>query len=469
MLSQIDAAVLEEIDDRGLNKTTLERWCPHEPTPQQREFLDLGCLEALFGGAAGGGKSDALLMGALAHVDDPTYAALLLRRTYADLALPGAIMDRAHAWLGGTPAHWNGTEKTWTFPSGARLTFGYLDTDKDKYRYQSSEFQYLAFDELTQFPETAYRYLLSRLRRGAQSSIPLAVRCASNPGGIGHKWVHERFVDSRSAGNRVFTPAKLEDNPHIDATEYRKSLAQLDETTRKQLEDGLWIQDNQGLVYKFSAAKDLVDGIPSGSWHHVLGVDFGASQVDATSAFATWAFNPEHKVAYLVECTKQAGLIVSTFAEHIAALNKVYRYDRMVADQGALGKGYIEELRRRHNLPIQEAQKQNKLGYIKLFNGDLQAGNIKVVEGDASDWTDEAQNLLWNDDGTKASDNYANHATDAALYGWREARQWLYREQDAPPKIGSAAFYDKQAKDYEKKLIARIEKKRHGDFPGDIF
>ena len=121
----------------------------------------LGCLEALYGGAAGGGKSDALLMAALQYVDVPGYAALLLRRTYADLALPGALMDRAAEWLSGTDAKWNGQEKSWSFPSGATTTFGYMATDADKYRYQSAEFQFIGWDELTQFPSDPYLYMLS--------------------------------------------------------------------------------------------------------------------------------------------------------------------------------------------------------------------------------------------------------------------------------------------------------------------
>jgi predicted phage terminase large subunit-like protein len=213
-------------------------------------FLTLPVREALFGGAAGGGKSDALLMAALQYVDVPGYAALILRRTYADLSLPGAIMDRAHTWLQGTAAKWSEIEKTWTFPSGATLTFGYLQHTNDRYRYQGAEFQFVAFDELTQFPEADYRYLFSRLRRLATADVPLRMRAASNPGGVGHDWVFERFfVTGRSEG-RWFVPAKLGDNPHLDAAEYEQSLAELDPITRQQLLDGLWVVDRSRRPYR---------------------------------------------------------------------------------------------------------------------------------------------------------------------------------------------------------------------------
>ena len=127
-----------------IDKLTLawSRFIPVQPTAKQLAFLFLPTLEALFGGAAGPGKSVGLLMSGLQYVDNPHYAALLLRKSYADLSLPGALMDKAAQWLGGTAAVWQAEKKTWAFPSGATLTFGYLDNTQDKYRYQSSEFQF---------------------------------------------------------------------------------------------------------------------------------------------------------------------------------------------------------------------------------------------------------------------------------------------------------------------------------------
>lgn len=216
--------------------------------------------EILYGGAAGGGKSDALLIGALQYVDTSGYHALILRRTYADLALPEAIMNRAQEWLAGSDAHWNGMEKTWTFPSGATLTFGYLQHENDKYRYQSSAFQYIGFDELTQFSQTQYTYMFSRLRRAENSIVPLRMRGASNPGGVGHEWVKARFL-SGNTPNRIFIPAKLDDNPYLDQTEYLQSLAELDIVTRQRLKDGNWEVSESGGIFK-RGWFPIVDYIP---------------------------------------------------------------------------------------------------------------------------------------------------------------------------------------------------------------
>lgn len=240
----------------------LTKYIPHKPTPKQSAFLLLRGREALYGGAAGGGKSDALLMGALQWVDVPGYSAILLRRTYADLSLPKALMDRSREWLSGTDAQWNDQKKMWTFPSGAQLVFGYLEHDQDVYRYQSAEFQYIGFDELTQFTERQYRYLFSRLRRLIDSPVPLRVRAATNPGGVGHGWVKQRFLIEGRSKSRVFIPARLTDNPYLDQAEYIHSLNNLDEVTRLQLLRGDWDIAEGGAVFDRSWFAEIVPNAP---------------------------------------------------------------------------------------------------------------------------------------------------------------------------------------------------------------
>jgi predicted phage terminase large subunit-like protein len=238
------------------------RYITHTPTAKQLAFLMLSCEEAFYGGSAGGGKSDALLMAALQYVDIPGYAALLLRRTYADLILPEALMDRARQWLSGTDAQWRDSEKTWRFPSGATLSFGYLDNENDVYRYQSSAFQFIGFDELTQFTESQYRYLFSRLRRLQGVDVPVRMRSASNPGGRGHEWVKQRFITEGIYHSRVFIPAALADNPFLDRESYVHSLDQLGVVLRAQLLNGDWTARNSGSMFRREWFK-VVDAAPA--------------------------------------------------------------------------------------------------------------------------------------------------------------------------------------------------------------
>lgn len=225
------------------------KYIPVKPTGKQLAFLLLPVKEALFGGAAGGGKSFCLLMGALQYVSDSSYASLILRRTYGDLSKPGALIDISKHWLGGTDAAWSEQTKTWRFPSGATLTFGYLDTANDKWQYQGGSYQFIGFDELTQFREGDYRYLFGWLRRKEGMVIPLRMRSASNPGGIGHTWVKQRFIDEANE-DRMFLPARLDDNPYLDAETYRQSLAELDPITRAQILHGDWSARQAGNKFK---------------------------------------------------------------------------------------------------------------------------------------------------------------------------------------------------------------------------
>jgi phage terminase large subunit-like protein len=217
---------------------------PHNPSARQRQFLDLNCLEAFYGGAAGGGKSEALLMAALQHVDKPGYAALILRKDTQRLALAGGLIPRSHEWLH-DQADWNAGRRQWTFPSGATLSFGYLAHPLDKYRYGSSEFQFIGFDELTEFAEEDYLFLFSRLRKAGSLDVPLRMRSASNPGGIGHGWVKQRFVGQKS--ERAFIPARIADNPGLSEREYRRSLAHLPPVLRERLMNGDWSVMEEGV------------------------------------------------------------------------------------------------------------------------------------------------------------------------------------------------------------------------------
>lgn len=238
-----------------------EQYVPWKPSPHQAAFLLVPHKEAFYGGAAGGGKSIALLMAALMFVHDPKYKALILRRTFSDLSAPGALIDIAHEWLGPTDARWNEAKHQWTFPSGAVLKFGHMAAEADKTQYQGAAYQFVGYDELTHFTEPMYTYLFSRMRKQKDNKIPIRMRAAGNPGGIGHEWVKRRFIDpadpetmseheiERKKG-RIFIPSGLQDNPFLDKEDYIDSLMELDPVTRSQLMNGDWEIRGDGNMFK---------------------------------------------------------------------------------------------------------------------------------------------------------------------------------------------------------------------------
>jgi predicted phage terminase large subunit-like protein len=171
-------------------------------------------------------------------------------------------MDRSHQWWHETDAVWSRPEKRWTFPSGARVSFGFLANDQDLERYRSAEFQFVGIDEQTQFTRHQALYLHSRTRRLLGSGVPIRLRGASNPGGIGHEWCKERYIDTDNPRERPFFPAKLTDNPFLDQYEYEKSLENLDPVTRAQLLAGDWNARYEGGLFRrewYTAIDSLPD------------------------------------------------------------------------------------------------------------------------------------------------------------------------------------------------------------------
>ena len=247
------------------------RNCPLRPTARQEAFLLLREKEVFYGGAAGGGKSVALLMAALQYNDVPGYHALLLRPSLSELQLAGGLIELAHDWLGTTKAHWSGDTKTWRFPGraktgtgGSSIQFGYLADAGDVRRYAGSSYSLIGFDELTRFDEHHYRLMHRALRQSINDTplgaardgttlakVPVRLRATSNPGGPGHQWVKNRFVDptTRHAG-AVYLPSRLADNPHLDHSTYIDTLGQLPTAERHRLLYGDWDIPDDGELFQ---------------------------------------------------------------------------------------------------------------------------------------------------------------------------------------------------------------------------
>ena len=273
----------------------------------QTDFLASPEEDVLYGGAAGGGKSYALLADLLRYADNGNHRALLLRRTLGELtelidkskqfypkAFPGAVFKEA--------------KSMWQFPSGATALFSYLDKDTDVTRYQGQAFSWIGIDEITHYPTPyVWEYLRSRLRTTDESIIPY-MRCTANPGSVGGWWIKkmyidpsppntafpavdietktelkypENFPDKERAGKalfyRKFIPARLTDNPFLTrGGEYQAMLMSLPEVERKRLLEGDWDVAEGAAFTEFDRTIHVIDPItlPRG-WNRIRAADYG--------------------------------------------------------------------------------------------------------------------------------------------------------------------------------------------------
>lgn len=308
-------------------------------TPQKKQALFMSRFEdeALYGGAAGGGKSDCAIAEALRQVHIPHYRGLILRKTYPQLS---ELIDRSRdIYKPAFPnAKYNDQKHAWTFPSGAKIYFGAMQHTKDRTNYQGKRYDYIDFDELTHFTWDEYSYLFSRNRPSGRGTR-CYIRAQANPGGIGHGWVKERFITAapplttiwtkisyREPGgkevekwrSRIFVPASVFDNERLleNDPEYITRLAALPERERKALLYGDWDSFSGQVFTEWVNNPDNYERrtgthvikpfrIPD-SWRIIRAFDFGYSKPFSVGWYAVDHDGRMYRVRELYGCTGTA-------------------------------------------------------------------------------------------------------------------------------------------------------------------
>jgi phage terminase large subunit len=307
-------------------------------------------FEALFGGAAGGGKSEALLMLPIVRgfYKEPKFKGLLLRRTFPELE--SEIIVRSREWYKLAGAKYNEERKRWTFPSGAIMQFGHIEYEEDVRKYDTAEYNYIAFDELTSFTEFQYTYLSKTRCRSSSSRLPAIVRSATNPGNISHQFVRDYFVDPAPYGTiivdkttklkRIFIQSFAEDNPYLMVNDpgYVNRLDSLPEAERQAKRYGAWSTFEGQVFDEYRESPNKFKNEPDNAchicqpfqipdfWLRFLSIDWGYSALTV----ALWgALSPKDRLyIYREYAIKEAK--TSTWATDIGRLSQNEKYADIV-------------------------------------------------------------------------------------------------------------------------------------------
>lgn len=376
------------------------------PQPKQQLFMSLPDFEALYGGAAGGGKSDSLLMESLRQIDHGNYKAILFRRTYQQLE---ELIDKSRRFIQAAipAARYNSSTHTWVFPSGAKLLLRPMDREDDRYKYQGHEYQYIGFDELTHFSWAQYSYMMSRCRT-SDPSLRCYIRASTNPGGIGHGWVKDRFIDAakpyeriweqiqvneiKMLRSRIFIPATIFDNQKLleNDPQYLASLGGLPEADRRALLYGDWNSFDGQVFREF---KDDPAHYQDRRWTHVIdpfdipphwriirGYDFGYSKPFSVGWYAVDPDGTLYRIAELYGCngTPNAGLNwdAGRQAREIAEVehthpNLIGRHISGIADPAIFEESHgesIAEIMRREGILFDPADHQRIAGKMQVHS-----------------------------------------------------------------------------------------------------
>lgn len=355
--------------DRSGKAPRMERRTVWTPQPKQMQFLARREYECLYGGAAGGGKSDALLAEALRQVGIANYRGLILRRTYPQLE---ALISRSLSMYPAAfpRARYNTSQHVWRFPSGATIFFGSMQHEQDKTKYQGKPYDFVGFDELTHFTADQYTYLMSR-NRPSGPGTRVYIRATANPGGIGHAWVKARFIDAAPPltpiigeyrvntpdgksitmrKSRVFVPSTVFDNQALldNDPDYLATLAMLPEAERDALLYGNW-SSFEGQVFR--EWRDDPEHYHDGRWTHVIdpfypprhwviwrGFDFGYAKPFSVGWFAADERGKLYRIREFYGCTGEPNHGVQMHPGEIARnIREIEQTDPMLQGRKIIG------------------------------------------------------------------------------------------------------------------------------------
>lgn len=415
----------------------MEKWKPSKG-PQER-FHRSNAFEVLFGGQAGGGKTESLLVEALRYAHVTGYNAVLFRRTSPELQQPQGLIERSRLIYPSFSGIYHETKLMWRFPANSIIIFRHMERVVDRLKHQSAEYAYIGFDELTSFTESQYRYLFSRVR--TTRDVPLRVRAGTNPGGVGHEWVKRRWgpwldrkhpkpatdgeirwfkaegddevecsLDDPEGLSRTFIRSTVWDNPYLIDKDpaYVTRLKALPLVERMQLLEGDWdIMAAAGNVFKREWF-GIVKAAPAMA-QQVRFWDFAATEKETAKDDPDYTAGAkvcyQGNVYYIEHVVRQqtrwAG--VKDLIAQTAALDGTDVVIGIEQEPGASGKATVYEV-----VSMEELQgytvrglrsSKDKVQRANPWSSQAEVGNVKIVNDGTWDVETFLNECQWFPDG----------------------------------------------------------------------
>jgi len=348
-----------------------------------------------------------------------------------------------------------------TSTTGSRIMCGGAETREDIEYWRGFKFKRVVVDEAGAF-KAHLEELIQSVLQPTLMDLDGSLLLAGTPGVVLAGLFYEASREDGLA-NKAWSQHHLTvfDNPIMkDPKKFQEWVLQMNGWTRdhprfRREYLGEWVREDSTLVYRyFSDGRNTYTELPPQSeWFHILALDLGYEE---DTAFRVISFSPKHRACYFGESFKKNHMTITDIANVIGKWNDRYHFIRMVADAGALGKPIVVELNQRHGLSVYAAEKKNKPAYIEALNDDLHAGNIKVKPGDPiiGEWA----KLQWADEERRIEDpRFENHDSDASLYGWREAKHFMYQEPVHVPKLGDDDWHTYEALRMEELDVRNVD------------
>lgn len=361
--------------------------------------------------------------------------------------------------------HFNNNELIATLPNKSQIFLCGANDEAEIQRLRGAKYPAAVIDEAQDF-KPFLQSLIDDVLEPATMDYDGQIIMTGTPGAGCVGVFYEAVTNANGTGEWSVHRWTVRNNPHMPNAEAwiarKMKKAGWDDQHPTYLREfcGVWVQDRDGLVYRFTDALNIIYEQPIGrDWRYVLGIDPGF--VDST-AFVVLGFHPLSPEVYVIESYKKTNLIPSAVAAEVERLRERYHFEKIVCDTGGLGKGYAEEMKQKYQLPIQSAEKRDKLIYVEMMNGDLRSGRMKLLFGTNSHLLDEMRLLQWvKNPKTQKRElpdgKYEDHLCDAMLYAWRECKHHQYERELDAPRVGTREWYQKMEDELLDKEFDKIK------------